>query len=437
MTKRGTAFLLALLIVAGGGARAQQPADAEPEALRSRVEQRYDVAAFAESIVLRPKSRSGEIRLIEISDTIAVNGTQVTGRELRERLGADADTIVKLSYLDAATRRALFTRDAPQTSAPGDPAVEAERSDAPRERGGRRARSRRISRDTVRILGDITVAENEELGGQAVAVIGSIRIDGEVQQDVVAVLGSVTLGPKAVVGGDVTSVGGRIHRSAGSEIRGNVTEIAVTDGRIDVSPWLGTGIPFFFFDGVSAVPRLFGSVFRLVLLALLASLAWLLARRTVESSAQRVRQNPVQAVLVGIAATILLVPVILLTAFVLAISIIGIPLLLLLPFVVLVLCLLALAGFSGTAYAAGQWARQRFGALGPSPILDVSVGVAVILLPVLIARVLGLAGWPMNPVVWLLLAAGAGLEFLAWSGGFGAVLTNAFSRWQSRRVAGA
>jgi hypothetical protein len=437
MTKRGTAFLLTLLVVAGSGARAQQPADAEHEALRSRIEQRYDVASFADGIALRPKSRTGDVRLIEISDTIAINGAQVTGRELRERLGADADAIVKLSYLDAATRRALFRRDPPQTSAPPDPAVEAERSDVPAEREGRRSRTRRISRDTVRLLGDIRVAEDEELGGQAVAIMGSVHINGEVQQDVVAVLGSVTLGPKAVVGGDVTSVGGRIQRSAGSEVRGNVTEIAITDHRLNVSPWLGTSIPFFFLDADSAVPRLFGSLFRLVLLALLASMALLLARRTVEASAQRVRENPVQAVLVGIAAAILLVPVIFLTAFVLAISIIGIPLLLLLPFVLVLLCLLALAGFSGTAYAAGQWVRQRFGGLAPSPVTDVAIGVVVILLPVLIARVLGLAGWPMNPLAWLLLAAGAGLEFLAWSGGFGAVVTNTFSRWQSRRVAGA
>ena len=67
--------------------------------------------------------------------------------------------------------------------------------------------------------------------------------------------------------------------------------------------------------------------------------------------------------------------------------------------------------------------------------MDVSFGVVLILLPVLIARIVGLVGWPMNPVVWLLLAAGAGLEFLAWSGGFGAVVTNAFSRWQMTRAA--
>jgi hypothetical protein len=238
-----------------------------------------------------------------------------------------------------------------------------------------------------------------------------------------------------VVRGNVVAVGGRIRRAPGSEIHGDVTEISLGDHRLAVTPWLvGAGLPFFF-DGVSAVPRLIGSVFRLVLLALLASIALVLARRTVEASGQRVRENPVQATLVGLAAGILIVPVLFLTSFLLVLTIIGIPLLLLMPFVVLALGVIALAGFSGTAYAVGQAARRRFGSGASAPVIDVCLGVVVILLPVLLARVVALAGWPMNPLSWLLLAAGAGLEFLAWSSGFGAVLTNAFSRWQVTRAA--
>ena len=434
----------ALLAVTAGGVTARQMSDDEQRSLRTRIEQRYDVLPFPDVIALRPKDRSSDVRLIEISDTIAIDGVQVSGRELRDRLRGDAEAILRLSYLSADARRAFFGADRrPESSRPPrEPGVEAERgARVPPDRGeppggsSDEPRRRRVSRDTVRILGDVRVAEDEELAGQAVAVIGSIRVDGRVGQEVVAVLGSVDLGPHAVVGGDVVAVGGRIRRAPTAVVHGNVTEVSLGDHRINVAPWIAGGIPFMFFDGFSAVPRLIGSMFRLMLLALLASIALVLARRTVEASAQRVRENPVQAVLVGLVAGILIVPVIFLTSFVLAISIIGIPLLLLLPFVLLVLVLIALAGFSGSAYAVGQWARRRFGAASPSPVLDVCVGVAVILLPVLVARVLGLAGWPMNPVAWLLLAAGVGLEFLAWSSGFGAVLTNAFSRWQVTRAA--
>jgi hypothetical protein len=189
-----------------------------------------------------------------------------------------------------------------------------------------------------------------------------------------------------------------------------------------------------FFDGFYALPRLLASTFRLLLLVLLASLALVLARGTVEASAHRLADDPIKAALVGIVAEILIVPAIFLTAVVLAISLIGIPLLLLLPFVVLLLIVLALLGFSGTALAMGQWARRRFG-LSTSPgIIDVCLGVVLILLPLLLGRVVALGGWPASPVSFLLIAAGVGMEFLAWAAGFGAVLTNTFGRWQARRV---
>jgi hypothetical protein len=139
--------------------------------------------------------------------------------------------------------------------------------------------------------------------------------------------------------------------------------------------------------------------------------------------------------LVGLAAELLFLPVLILTAFVLVITLIGIPLLLLLPFAVLFLLLLALVGFSGTAYAIGQAARRRFGMSGQAAFFDVCLGLLVILSPLLIGRVVGLAGWPANPLAWLLVLTGTAFEFLAWTTGFGAVLMNTFSRWRSRRQA--
>jgi hypothetical protein len=126
--------------------------------------------------------------------------------------------------------------------------------------------------------------------------------------------------------------------------------------------------------------------------------------------------------------------VLLLTAVVLAITVLGIPLLfIILPVAVFVLLLLALAGFSGTVYAVGQWTRRRLGLGGGPAFLDVLLGVTVVLLPVLVARLIALGGWLGAPLAILLLTIGFAVEYLAWSSGFGAVLTNAFGRWQARR----
>jgi hypothetical protein len=404
---------------------AQGPGVEEQRTLRSQLAERYDIVPLSEGVALTPKTRHSDVRLIEISDTIALNGQVVTGRELRDRVGSDADLILRVSYLDPAARRALFA------STPGGTVTSRPQMTSPPE-------SRRMNRaggDRVRVFGDVRVREDEHIGGQVVAVIGSARVDGEVGDQVVAVLGSVDLGPKAIVHGDIVSVGGRVRRAEGSQVRGAVTEVSLADAnaRLHIGPWVGGLGSLPPFEGFGAFPQLLGSTFRVLLLVLLASLALVLARGTVEASAHRLADDPIKSTLVGIAAEILLVPVLVLTAVVLAISLIGIPLLLLMPFVVVFLIFLALLGFSGSAFAIGQWARRRFGLATSPGVVDVCLGVFLILSPLLLGRVIALGGWVAGPVSFLLIAMGVGVEFLAWSAGFGAVLTNTMGRWRTRR----
>jgi hypothetical protein len=164
-------------------------------------------------------------------------------------------------------------------------------------------------------------------------------------------------------------------------------------------------------------------------------IAFVLARGSVDGSAQRVSDNTPKALLVGLAAELLFAPVLALTALVLAVSIVGIPLLLLLPFVVLALILMAIAGFAGTAAAFASGARRRLG-LGAQPgFVDVLLGIVLILSPLLIGRFIAIGGGPAEPFAWLLVTGGIAFEFLAWTTGFGAVLMNSFSRWRARRAA--
>ena len=404
---------------------AQGPGAEEQRTLRERLAARYDIVPLSGGVALTPKTRESDVRLIEISDAIAVNGEVVTGRELRDRVGSDADLILRVSYLDPAARRALFARTA-------------ETPTATRPQTGTPLEDRRMNRaggDRVRVFGDVRVREDEHIGGQVVAVIGSARVDGEVGDQVVAVLGSVDLGPKAIVHGDIVSVGGRVRRAEGSQVRGAVTEVSLADANpgLHIAPWVGGFGSLPPFEGFGAFPQLLGSTFRVLLLVLLASLALVLARGTVEASAHRLADDPIKSTLVGIAAEILVVPVLVLTAVVLAISLIGIPLLLLMPFVIVFLIFLALLGFSGSAFAIGQWARRRFGLATSPGVVDVCLGVFLIVLPLLLGRVIALGGWVTGPVSILLIAMGVGIEFLAWSAGFGAVLTNTIGRWRARR----
>ena len=438
--KRWMAVIAGLMVALAGVTLAarQGASDEQLRALRARIEARFDVVPITDGIALTPKSRIGDVRMIEVSDRgIAINGTSVTGSELRERVGGEAESILRLSYLDTATRRTLFAPAPPSAPPTREPQVERPMEPEPLEppEPPRMRRSRESEGDRVRVFGDVHVSDDEGVGGAAVAVMGSVTVDGEVGREVVAVLGSVTLGPKAVVRGDVVSVGGRVHRATTAQVRGSVTEVSVdgvnmpdVDIRWGPFPW--------WYGSFGAVPRLIGSGFRLLLLILLTGLALLLARPTVEASAHRLTDNVIKSTVVGVAAQILIPPTLIIAGILLAISIIGIPVLLfLMPFVVLALIVMALLGFTGAAYAVGQWMRRRFGLASEPGFTDVVVGVIMILLPLLVGRLIAVAGWPVSGLALILIIAGFALEFLAWTSGFGAVLTNAFSRWQARRAA--
>jgi hypothetical protein len=407
----------------------------ERQALREQLERKYDVVPLTDGVALRPKAR-GDVRLVEVTaGTILVNGAVVSGRELRDRLGADADAVLRLSYLSTDELRDVAAPPAPPAPAAARPAPEPPLERAPSEPRATRQWSRRSDGERIRIFGDVAVERDEEISGQAVAVFGSVRVDGKVDDQVVAVFGSVVLGNDAVVGGDVVSVGGRVIRNPGAETRGGVTEVALTDAwfPLHVRPWDRDwdGAPFFMTFG--AVPRLIATGVRLSLLLLFTGLALLVARRGVDASAERVTENPLKTTVVGLVAEVLVLPLLVLTTIVLSISIIGIPLLLLLPFVVLALLVMALVGFTGTAAAIGNAVQRRYAPAAQTPYMAVVVGLLVILSPVLLGRLLAVVGWPVTPVSVLLVAIGFTLELLAWASGFGAILAHAFSGWQARR----
>ena len=436
--------VMAAVMLALGGIARTQGRDGDTRALRERLERRYDIVALSDGVGLRPKTRAGDVRLIEVTaGAVLVNGAAVTGRELRDRLGDDAEPVLRLSYLSAGELKAFAAPpelepragardpDARPPAAPEPPPP----LEAPRPSpSDSRTWSRRSRGDRIRIFGDVSVDRDEEVTGQVVAVFGSVRVHGKVGDQVVAVMGSVLLGPDAVVGGDVVSVGGRVHREGGAEIRRGVTEVAIDElpFGVHIGPWNSWGdVPWFASFG--AIPRLFGTALRLSLLLLVTGIALIVARRGVEASAERVIDNPLKVTAVGLLAELLALPVLVLTVIVLSISIIGIPLLLLMPFVVVGLIFMALVGFTGTAAAVGGLVQRRLSGGVRVDFAAVLVGLLVILSPLLVARLLALGGWPLTPVAVVLVGVGFAVELLAWASGFGAMLVNAFTRWQARR----
>ena len=454
---RINAVLLAMLVASAPAVSAQDAA--ERQALARQIEQRFDVLPAQGGVVLRPKTTIRDVRSIQLLDgAIAIDGEPVTGAELRRRLAMDADAIIRLSYLSTADQRALFEPAsgpaAPQPpaapTAPAAPAApeppqapEAPRTPNPnpRPRGGRNGG------DRVRIGGSVEVGPNEVVNGDVaaiggnstvrgqvlgdvVAIGGTATIDAPVRGDVVSVGGGTTLGPQAEINGDVVVVGGVLRRDPAARINGEVKEIGL--GEINFWPGFRPSIDgargAFFGSGLGSLFALVSTLTRLAVMCILASIVLLFARDYVERIGVRAASEPVKAGAIGLLIQLLFFPVLIASIVLMVITIIGIPLLLLVPFAILAAVLLALVGFTAVAYDVGRLAVNRFGTAGQNPYVIAAIGIAVVLSPLLISRLVGIAGGFLVPVTWVLLIIGLCAEYIAWTIGLGAIALVRFDR---------
>src|SRR5262249_39849508 len=81
-------------------------------------------------------------------------------------------------------------------------------------------------------------------------------------------------------------------------------------------------------------------------------------------------------------------------------------------------------GFTGVAAQVGRFIGLRFGWATSGTYLSTIVGIVALVLPLVIARVVGLFG--MNFIAFPLLVAGVLIEYLAWTVGFGAAALTYF-----------
>lgn len=421
----------------GPDTTSQQPEPSLRE-LRERVEARYQVLPLQGGIALLPQYGDTDVQSIELSDgEIAINGTPVTGAELEARVGPDAADIRRLSFMEANERRVLFGIG-PSPVTPGEAApdttmaAEDTNGEAAEERGDEENEEGidvGSSGDRVRIGASIEIDTGELVNGDVVSVGGSVEVDGTVNGDVVAVGGSVELGPNAVVDGEVTSVGGTIDRDPGAVVRGAVNEVAFggPNWRFH-GPDFGAG-PFF-----SGVAGLIGTLVWIAVLLLLACLAFLFAQRPIERMEYRVATSPWKAALVGLVFQILFIPALVLTCVVLAISIIGIPLLVLVPFALLALAIGALVGFTAVSKRLGHSAEERFGWQHASPYITIMIGVGLIMLLSFFGHVLGVGGGPLRLFGTVLTVLGFVAQYVAWTVGMGVLLLTRFGtryRWSN------
>lgn len=296
-----------------------------------------------------------------------------------------------------------------------------------------------ISEEVVVFSGNLTV--RGKVLGDAAVVGGSADIWGEVDGEVAAVGGNVDVHHTARVEGDVTSVGGEVEVEDGAWVGGHIEE--ASGPNIRIGPWWRWGGSHWNWEWDRDDTYDLGFRFWrhwwhvgakalwMVLLALLSCLAILVARNPIARMERQVTAHPWKCGLVGLSASLLFWPLLFVLVVVLAISIIGIPLLFLLPFALLAIAFASLLGFVAVAGRIGEWMEERFGLRLGSPYLAVLAGIAVIGVWSLLGHLLDFGPAPLRVLAFLFWLFGMLLWMAAWLVGFGASILTRFGTGES------
>ena len=66
--------------------------------LSTQLRERYDVVALQQGVALVPRESGSLVRMIQVVDgVVTVDGETLTGQQLRDRLGADADLVLQVT----------------------------------------------------------------------------------------------------------------------------------------------------------------------------------------------------------------------------------------------------------------------------------------------------------------------------------------------------
>jgi hypothetical protein len=302
------------------------------------------------------------------------------------------------------------------------------REERRRERRERWEEWRRNGHDGVhlRLLRDYYLRADATTAEPIVVLGGDATIDGRADDDVVVIGGTLRLGPKAVVGGDVVTVGGQAVIDPGAQVRGDIDEAVVS------WPDLGINIgwpdwPVMSWQGWWPFAALSVTMLRLTLVLIVSVLLTVVVPGWIR--AMGVRASSVfSSGLLGAAIEVLFVPALMAVVIGLLISIVGIPLLGAVPFVLAAGAIAWIGGFAAVAACLGARLRGSSIARSSSPLVDLLIGFFAITALTLLAHFIAVGPAWFMPLGWMVRAAGTLVEYVAWTIGLGAAISNLFVR---------
>lgn len=286
----------------------------------------------------------------------------------------------------------------------------------------------RMTGSRVAIAQDVRVEADEEVSDTLIVIGGAATIEGRVRDGVLVVGGDLHLGPRADVAGEIILVGGRLVRDEGARHFGRVNYISFGNWWSRSMPWM----PNVTFGEFGRWVSFAGTMVRISLLAVLMGLTLLVARAPVARVGRAAAAEPLRAILVGLAAEIFFLPLLVALCIALAITIIGLPFLaILIPMAIAITFFALLLGYTALACRIGEWIEDRLGWHRGSAFLATGIGLLLIVGPTVLARMMGVASGPWGGGSFALSVIGMSVEFLVWTVGFGAAIMTGLGRWHT------
>ncbi len=296
---------------------------------------------------------------------------------------------------------------------------------------------------------DVVIGPDEVVGTDLVLVQSSTRIEGAVEGDVAAIGGTLELLEGSSIGGSLRLADATLLRNEGSigerlvEVEADARELEA-ELRAELSDEIRRELRrelrnemrsesggFSLFAPFRPVIRGVGGVLEnlvaIFVLALIGAAVIAFGGEKVDVIAEAARRAPGRAAVVGMAATVLLIPVWLLGFIALLVSIIGIPVAIAwLPLFPLAACVAAIVGYLAVARNTGewladsdypwtQWIRKS------NPLVTTVGGLVGLMLLFVAANVVSMAPF-LGVVTGLFMAAGIVVTVLAVEIGLGAVI---------------
>lgn len=284
----------------------------------------------------------------------------------------------------------------------------------------------RLTGTRIALAQDVRIERDEEVTDAVVVVGGSATIAGRVRDGVIVVGGNLTLLSSADVRGDVVLVGGTLTRDPGAQLVGNVNYVSFGDWSLR-----HFGIfPSVRFGEFGRWLSLAGTLARISLLAVLMAMLLIVARAPVARVGRAALAEPLRAFIIGLAAEILFIPLLVSLSIGLAMTIIGIPFVaILVPIAVVIAAFAFMLGFTALACRLGEAIEDRLGWQPGNAFVATTIGFFVLMTPTVIARLVDVAVPAMTVVPFTLAAIGLTVEFVAWTIGLGASIITGLGRW--------